>query len=103
MDIDQHAAVESRPEPGALDLPGLEYRVAIGEDDRGTPLPDVLDGIKRACIKPIGKRIIDKPAGIARLQAVEPLASIATQRLVAGDTLGEQHPLIRLTCWTRST
>ena len=28
---------------------------------------------------------------IARLQLAEPLASIATQRLVAGDTLGEQQ------------
>ena len=28
---------------------------------------------------------------IARLQLVEPLASITTQRLVAGDTLGEQQ------------
>ncbi len=62
VDINERAAVEGRPEPGALDLPGLEYRVAIGEDDRGTPLLDVLDGIKRACIETVGKRIIDEPA-----------------------------------------
>ncbi len=62
MDIDEHVVFKGRPEPGALDLTGLEYGVAIGEDDRGTPLPNVLDGLKRACIKPIGKRIIDEPA-----------------------------------------
>src|SRR6202023_2063636 len=38
MDIDQHAVFESRPEPGALDLPGLEQRIAIGKDDRRAPL-----------------------------------------------------------------
>src|ERR1700730_17007816 len=63
VDIDEHAAVKGCPEPGALDLPGLEYCVAIGEDDRGTPLLNVLDGLKRTCIKPVGKRIVDKPAG----------------------------------------
>ena len=62
MDIDEHAAVESRPEPGALDLPRLEHRIAIREDDRGTPSLEVLDSLKRTCIKPIGKRIVDEPA-----------------------------------------
>src|SRR3984893_11435822 len=62
MDIDQHAVFESRPEPGALDLPRLEHRIAIGKDDRRAPLADVLDDIKRAGIKPVGKRIIDEPA-----------------------------------------
>ena len=52
---------KSRPEPGALNLTGLEYGVAIGEDDCWPPLPNVLDGLKRTCIKPIGKRIIDEP------------------------------------------
>ena len=41
MDIDEHAVFESRPEPGALDLPRLEHRIAIREDNRGTPLLDV--------------------------------------------------------------
>jgi len=62
MNIDEHAVFKSRPEPGALDLTGLEYGVAVREDNRRTPLLDMAYGMKRAGIKPVSKRIIDEPA-----------------------------------------
>ena len=37
MNIDEHAAFESRPEPGALNLPRLEDRIAIREDEHASP------------------------------------------------------------------
>src|SRR5262249_39304419 len=62
MDINEHVAGKGRPEPGAFDLARLEHRVAIGEDDRRTPLLNVFDGIERAWIKSLGKWIVDEPA-----------------------------------------
>jgi len=60
MDIDEHAVFKSAQSPERSTLrAGIRRRHR--EDDRGTPLPNVLDGFKRTCIKPIGKRIIDEP------------------------------------------
>jgi hypothetical protein len=61
VNVDEHAAIESCPKPGTVDFPRLEHRIAIGQDDRGTPFLDVSDRIKRASIKPIAERIVDEP------------------------------------------
>src|SRR4051794_9396877 len=37
MDVNQHTALDGLVQPGALDLPGLEDDVAVGQDDRLPP------------------------------------------------------------------
>ena len=62
VNINEHAAVERRPKTGAIDFSRLEYRIAIGQNDRWTPLLDMLDRAKGAFIDPIAERIVHEPA-----------------------------------------
>ena len=50
----------------------------------------------------LGLEMHRQGTAVARRQLVEPLAPIAVQRLVTGDALGNNSPLTRLTCLTRS-
>jgi hypothetical protein len=57
---DKHAAVERLPQARADDLARLEHDVAVGEHDGGeTARAARSNGIERARIQPVGKRIIE--------------------------------------------
>ena len=57
MDVDQDTAFDGLVQPGALDLPGLEDDIAVGQDDRLPPGLDPCDHVQRAREQAIGEGI----------------------------------------------
>lgn len=55
MDVDQDTAFDGLVQPGALDLPGLEDDIAVGQDDRLPPGLDPCDHVQRAREQAIGE------------------------------------------------
>ncbi len=60
VDVDEDVAFDGFVDAGALDFAGLENDIAIGEDDGGAPLFDVIDGVDRVGIEAVGEGVIDK-------------------------------------------
>src|SRR5262249_45218970 len=80
MDIDEDAAVESCPNPGPIDFPRLEPRVAIRQDDCRTPLLDMFDRIKRARVKAIAEGIVASSTSAVSLDRASFRAEIVPMR-----------------------
>ncbi|HUC70131.1 MAG TPA: hypothetical protein VMS01_02960 [Stellaceae bacterium] len=93
VDVDQHVALDSLGNAGALDLARLEDDVAIGQDDRPRPAAQSFQHIERTRIYPIGKRVIDQPRGHRQemnvLGVLDPIA-LQGSEIVAVAEIGEE-------------
>ena len=58
--INQHATRHRAGEAGVIDFKRLKNDVAVGQDDRRTPLLDVFDYFLRIRKKPLGESISDQ-------------------------------------------
>ena len=80
MDVNQHAALDGLVQPRALDLPGLEDDVAVGQDDRLPPGLDPVDQIQRGREQAIGEGIGQQVEGnLQEVRVARVLGPIALQ------------------------
>ena len=94
VDVDQHAAVDSVVQPGALDLARLEHHVAVAEDHGRPPCGQPLDDVERAWIEAVRERVVQQErrehehVGIARV--LDPVA-LQRAQVVGVAELGAQR------------
>jgi Acetokinase family len=81
VDVDEDAVVEGFPQARSFHLARLEHGVAVGQDDRGSPLLHVLDRVQSAGIEPLDEWVVDQPARHAQhLRTMQVLRPVALQR-----------------------
>jgi len=103
VNVDEDVTVDRLPDAGALDLVGLVHRVAVGQDDHGRAVSERPDGLERAWIEPVAKRVLEQvgsdPQELGVPQALEPV-SLESAEIVGiaelGPELFEELPITPL-------
>jgi molybdenum cofactor cytidylyltransferase len=79
--VNEHLTGGCIGQPGAIDLKWLKNDVAVRENDRRTPLLDVLDYFQRVRKQTVGKRIVDeKMRNDQQVRGARMLSAVTLQR-----------------------
>ena len=79
--VNEHPTGDCTGQPGAIDLKWLKNDVAVRENDRRTPLLDVLDYFQRVRKQTVGKRIVDeKMRNDQQVRGARMLSAVTLQR-----------------------
>ena len=60
VDVDEHLALDRAPQTGALHFARLKDDVAVREDDDRSAQAQVTDGVERARVHAVGKRVVEQ-------------------------------------------
>src|SRR5207253_10116402 len=78
--VDQHVALDGRPQTRTLDLARLKHHVSVRQDDHRPPTFKTVDDVQRLRVQPVRKRIVDQVVRqVQQVRFVRMLEAIALE------------------------